>query len=363
MMSGDLDFTLTNMPDASDREYIHERIKAFNDRVSRYHRAVRGSGGAPLCIFVRDAQRRLVGGLTADTYWNWLEIDDLWLEEALRRRGLGRKLLSIAENEARRRGCTSAFLQTFSFQARGFYEKQGYRVVGQLDDYPPGEVFYWMRKDLTNEERIMTREKKGPAYRVETERLVIRCWNPTDAQLLQDAIEASLDHLRPWMSWIENEPQPLDAKIQLLRAFRAKFDRDEDFVYGVFDPDEVQVIGGTGLHMRRGEDAREIGYWIHVGHIKKGYATELSAALTKVAFELNDVRRVEIRCNVDNTASAAIPKKLGFTHEATRRRLLREADGTYCDTMIWTLLDDEYPNSPAADASIAAFDVFERQIL
>lgn len=209
----------------------------------------------------------------------------------------------------------------------------------------------------------MSEEKKGPVYRVETERLVLRCWNPADAQMLKDAIDASIDHLRPWMSWIENEPQSLDEKIQLLRTFRSKFDRNEDFVYGVFDHDEQQVLGGTGLHTRRGDDAREIGYWIHVDHINKGYATEVSAALTHVAFELDEVRRVEIRCNVDNTASAAIPKKLRFTHEATRRRLLREADGSYSDTMIWTLLDDEYPNSPAANAAVAAFDAFGRRIL
>lgn len=209
----------------------------------------------------------------------------------------------------------------------------------------------------------MTEEKNGPAYRVETERLVLRCWNPTDAQMLKDTIEANLDHLRPWMSWIADEPKTLDEEIHLLRTFRAKFDGDEEYVYGVFDSDETRVLGGTGLHTRQGGDAREIGYWIDVDHINRGYATELAAALTKVAFELDEVRRVEIRCNVENTASAAIPKKLGFTHEATRRRLLREADGTYCDTMIWTLLDDEYPNSSASDANVAAFDAFGRQIL
>lgn len=209
----------------------------------------------------------------------------------------------------------------------------------------------------------MTEEQTaGPAYRIETRRLVLRCWNPTDARLLKEAVDASLDHLRPWMPWAADEPQSLDQKIQLLRDFRAKFDRDEDYVYGVFASDESVVLGGTGLHKRRYDDVREIGYWIRAGHTNQGYATELSAALTKVAFELDDVRRVEIRCNVENTASAAIPRKLGFTHEATRRRLMREADGQYRDTMIWTLLDDEYPASPAAEADIVIYDAFGRRL-
>lgn len=57
----------------------------------------------------------------------------------------------------------------------------------------------------------------GPAYRIHTARLVIRCWNPADAPLLKAAVDASLDHLRPWMPWAENEPQELDKKIDGLR--------------------------------------------------------------------------------------------------------------------------------------------------
>ena len=72
----------------------------------------------------------------------------LWLPPALRGQGLGHKLLTLAEAEARRRGCTRAQLRTFDFQARGFYEKVGYRVVGVLEDYPPDGAMYWMRKEL-----------------------------------------------------------------------------------------------------------------------------------------------------------------------------------------------------------------------
>jgi len=211
--------------------------------------------------------------------------------------------------------------------------------------------------------RSMPHSIPGPAYRIHTARLVIRCWNPADAPLLKAAIDASLDHLRPWMPWAEQEPQELDQKIEGLRRFRGKFDLGQDFVYGIFNRGESQVLGGTGLHTRAGEGAREIGYWIHADWINRGLATEASAALTRVAFEIDRVHRVEIHCDPANVRSAAVPRKLGYTHEATLHQRLPLPDGTLRDAMIWTLLAGEYPASPAARAEIQALDALGRQIL
>jgi len=160
----------------------------------------------------------------------------------------------------------------------------------------------------------------GPAYRVVTPRLVVRCWQPTDALLLKEAVDASLEHLRPWMPWAANEPTDLDTKIALLRRFRGKFDLGEDFVYGIFSRDETEVVGGTGLHTRLGADAREIGYWVRTDRINQGIAAEASAALTRVAFEVDKLDRVEIHCDAENVRSAAVPRKLGFTHESPALR-------------------------------------------
>jgi len=202
-----------------------------------------------------------------------------------------------------------------------------------------------------------------PAYRVCTQRLVLRCWNPADAPLLKEAIDASLDHLRPWMPWANQEPTDLTVKMETLRHFRGNFDLGRDFVYGVFDPTETRVLGGTGLHTRVGPGALEIGYWIHAQHIKQGLATELSAALTRVAFEIHKVRRVEIHCDAANLRSAAVPRKLGYTLEATLRERIEGSDGQWHDSMIWTLLRDGYRNSPAATADLRAYDALGRRLL
>jgi len=203
----------------------------------------------------------------------------------------------------------------------------------------------------------------GPAYQIHTTRLVIRCWQPQDAPLLQTAITQSLDHLRPWMPWVHNEPEDLQTKIDRLRRFRGLFDLGQDFVYGIFDVNESHVLGGTGLHTRAGAGAREIGYWIHKNYLNQGFATEASAALVKVAFELEHVDRVEIHCDPENVRSATVPRKLGFTHEGTLRRRTPFLDEPRRDVMIWSLLADEYANSPAALTKIATFDVLGRRII
>lgn len=201
------------------------------------------------------------------------------------------------------------------------------------------------------------------AYRIETRRLVIRCWQPGDAPLIKTAIDVNLDHLRPWMPWAMDEPTSLEEKVNLLRRFRGRFDLDQDYTYGILSADESRVLGGCGLHSRLGPNAYEIGYWIHKDYINRGLATETAAALTRVGFEVGVVDRIEIHVSAGNQASAAVPHKLGYRLEATLARRLTGSDGELHDMMIWTLFNHDYSLSPAAKAEVRAFDVTGDRLL
>jgi len=203
---------------------------------------------------------------------------------------------------------------------------------------------------------------QGPTYRIQSERLVIRCWEPSDAPLLKKAIDESREHLKPWMPWAHGDPEDVQKYIERLRQYRGKFDLGQDYVYGIFNREEKIVLGGTGLHTRVGEGAREIGYWIHKDYLGQGFATETVSALVKVAIKGDGINRVEIHCDPNNVRSAAVPKKLGFTLEAVLKKRQRSFD-QWLDVMIWTLFSDEYRFSATAGIEIAAYDVIGRKIL
>ena len=101
-----------------------------------------------LCLVLHAPDQVIVGGIIGATYWDWFHIDLLWVEDELRGRGHGRRLLALAEQEARQRGALNAYLDTFSFQAPEFYKKSGYRVFGELQDFPHGCQRYFMTKQL-----------------------------------------------------------------------------------------------------------------------------------------------------------------------------------------------------------------------
>lgn len=104
--------------------------------------------GKNLCFVLRSPDQEIVGGVIGATYWDWLYINLMWIKEELRGHGYGQRLLMLAEEEGRKRGAKQVYLDTFSFQAPGFYKKYGYEVFGELHDFPPGHRRYFLTKRL-----------------------------------------------------------------------------------------------------------------------------------------------------------------------------------------------------------------------
>ncbi len=133
-----------------------------------------------------------------------------------------------------------------------------------------------------------------------------------DAETVAAAVRASLDHLRPWMPWATEAAAALDTQVARSRAATKAWEDGTDYCYVLrVDPDGP-VVGTFGLHRRIGPGAIEIGYWLHVDALGRGYATAAAGALTTVALDLDDVDRVEIHTDEANVTSAAIPARLGY---------------------------------------------------
>ena len=135
--------TLTDAPDDGECAVITEGLRAYNEVQAGV------SDSLALAVLVRDPEtRNVVGGLLGRTSLGLLRVERFFLPEKSRRGGLGRRLLAMAEEEARHRGCTRAALSTIHFQAPGFYLKQGWEVAAQIDCEPPGHTRFYMTKKL-----------------------------------------------------------------------------------------------------------------------------------------------------------------------------------------------------------------------
>ena len=135
--------TLTDQPDPADTKFIEDGLATYNLQFAPPY------GTHRLVVLLRADDGKLVGGLLGLTWWGWLRIDIMWLDEAVRGQDWGTRLMETAEAEAIRRGCHHAFLDTMSFQALPFYLKLGFTVFGQLDDLPVGHSMHFLQKRLS----------------------------------------------------------------------------------------------------------------------------------------------------------------------------------------------------------------------
>lgn len=129
---------------------VAETARAVVKGLVAYNAAQAGpSKWKRFAVSVRDDAGTIKGGVVGSTLWNWCFIELVWLDEALRGTGLGTDLMARAEAVAAKRGARHVYLDTFSFQGDGFYQKLGYEVYGELGDFPPGHRRIWLKKDLS----------------------------------------------------------------------------------------------------------------------------------------------------------------------------------------------------------------------
>ncbi|WP_168429675.1 GNAT family N-acetyltransferase [Erwinia amylovora] len=138
-----MNMLVTATPHHDDVNHIRQKLMAFNAQYVDFNQV------RDLAVFIDDDSGNKIAGLLATTWGNWMHIHFLWVEEALRGSGHGARLLQAAELEATVRGCQRACVDTFSFQAREFYEKQGYRLQMTLEQMPVHHRQHYLIKQLS----------------------------------------------------------------------------------------------------------------------------------------------------------------------------------------------------------------------
>ncbi len=139
MADHDLTLSFHDSPPPEFRGDLGQRINAFHSETVPFNASRFG-------LTLTDTAGATAGGLSGVMSWGWLFIDAVWVRADQRGTGAGRRLMAEAERYAAAQGCHAVWLDTF--QARGFYEALGYRVFGSLEDYPPGQTRYFLRKTL-----------------------------------------------------------------------------------------------------------------------------------------------------------------------------------------------------------------------
>jgi ribosomal-protein-serine acetyltransferase len=186
---------------------------------------------------------------------------------------------------------------------------------------------------------------------VEGPRLVLRRWGASEVRLLADAVGRNVEHLRPWMPWVADEPLSCDARRALLERWERDWVGGGDVHLAVRL--NGRVVGGAGLHRRRGPHGLEIGYWVDKDHLRSGVATETARMLTGAALSQPGTDFVEIHHDKANVASGRVPARLGyrFVGEAADRICVPGEAGVDCawrmDGGDWSAAGGT-PDEPAA---------------
>ena len=169
------------------------------------------------------------------------------------------------------------------------------------------------------------------------ERILLRPYRNEDAAAVWEAVEASREHLKRWMPWVQDHSR-LEFSQEYVRKMQAKWTLREDFPMGIWRLSDGRLLGACGVHrIDWSVPAMESGYWLRPDAEGQGFTTEAVRLLMRFSFDHLRAERLEIRCDAQNTRSAAVPTRLKFAHEATLRCSRRTFDGQLGDTMIFAM--------------------------
>lgn len=176
------------------------------------------------------------------------------------------------------------------------------------------------------------------------EALVIRSYRPGDGPRLNEATLSSYEHLKTFMPWATREQTPEQAE-HLVRQFRGRYLLATDFVLAIFSPDESELVGGCGYHLREGAldgGNAEIGMWVRQSRAGAGLGTAALRALLRWGFTEWPWRRLSWKCDRRNLASIRVAEKAGMAREGVLRANEDAPDGTRRDTVCYAMLRDEW---------------------
>ena len=184
---------------------------------------------------------------------------------------------------------------------------------------------------------------KDIATLLETDRLVLRMPQVGDGSVVNQAILASLDEMKPWLPFVQTTPAVADTEANIRESI-SNFMRRTGLRFLIFNKDTNDFIGTTGFQNIDWDVQKlEIGYWIDTRHAGKGYMVEAIDCLSRYAMEDLEMKRVEIRTEAENVKSRAIPEKLGFRLEGILENEDLSVDGTkWTDTCIYAKTTKKY---------------------
>ncbi len=176
-------------------------------------------------------------------------------------------------------------------------------------------------------------------------RLLVRPYRAGDGQALYEAVSEDQEHLRRWLPWVDKHTD-ISASEETARRMHSRWLSREDLTVGLWEHSTGRLLGGSGLHRCCWDvPSFEIGYWLRRSAEGQGYMTEAVGLLCRLAFGTLDAQRVVIRCDIDNTRSAAVARRLDFVHEATLRSDTRDHTGRLRDTLLFSLTPEDYSAS------------------